>query len=234
MHLALKGGLPSHHHLLPFCSLYLFAFSLNTWQSCAERSFGLNLHPRREDGVTMPSFLTKVFGRKKDDKPSSTSHANKRASNGSLLEGKYESVSPTVSPSAANFADASRGHKDNAAAPGSPLALFRSRSRNPSDQPRASSVSSAPPPHLTLNLPVPKEEKSRALGVVFEADPDNLSTLSDAVVGERRLSPLETLLLVKACSEAIVNSGGEWRIWSRLRQPRSATLAPPYHSASVS
>ena len=61
---------------------------------------------------------------------------------------------------------------------------------------------------LTLNLPVPKEQRSRALGVVFEADPNDTTTLPDNVIGERRLTPLETLVLVKACSQAIVNHGG--------------------------
>ena len=63
-------------------------------------------------------------------------------------------------------------------------------------------------PHLTLNLPVPKEQRSRALGVVFEADPNDIATLPDDVIGAKRLSPLEALLLVKACSSAIVNHGG--------------------------
>ena len=82
----------------------------------------------------MPSFLNKVFGRKKDDKspssPTSSSHkdATKRHSNASLLEGKYEAVSPSVSPSAAKFANSTQQQskeKDSG-----PLAMFRTRSRN--------------------------------------------------------------------------------------------------------
>lgn len=154
----------------------------------------------------MPSFLTKVFGRKKDDKLASSppSHASKRHSNASLLEGKYEAVSPNVSPSAARFTEAAQQPRDKDS---NPLSLFRSRSRNPSDQPRPSTAGSTTAPLLTLNLPVPKEEKSRALGVVFEADPDNISSLSDPAIGERRLNPLEALLLVKACAEAIEHTG---------------------------
>ena len=77
------------------------------------------------------------------------------------------------------------------------------------DQPRSSSVNSTPAPLLTLNLPVPKEEKSRALGVVFEADPEKISPLSETAIGERKLNPLEALVLVKACSENIIQHGGE-------------------------
>ena len=51
----------------------------------------------------MPSILSKVFGRKKDH-GESRSHA--RQSRTSLLDGKFERVSPTVSPSVENFPDA--------------------------------------------------------------------------------------------------------------------------------
>ena len=156
----------------------------------------------------MPSFLTKVFGRKKDEKDiASTPPNTKRLSQPSLLEGKYEAVSPSVSPSAQHFPDAPTTQP--APVKESPLALFRSRSRT-LDKQQPSNASSVPVPHLTLNLPVPKEEKSRALGVVFEADPESSSLLTDEVIGDRRLSPLETLLLVKACSSAIVERGGEY------------------------
>lgn len=159
----------------------------------------------------MSSFLNKVFGRKKDDKPGSPrAHPNKRHSNASLLEGRYEAVSPSISPSADKFAERAQQAKDKDGAPSNPLSLFRSRSKNLTDPTRSSSTPSLATPHLTLNLPVPKEEKSRALGVVFEADPDNISTLPEIVLGERRLNPLETLLLVKACSDHIAQHGGEF------------------------
>lgn len=155
----------------------------------------------------MPSFLTKVFGRKKDEKETASPTTQpKRLSHPSLLEGKYEAVSPSISPSATHFTDVSS--QQHAPAKESPLSLFRSRSRVP-DQSRPSTVTPRPAPHLTLNLPVPKEEKSRALGVVFEADPENISSLSEEIIGERRLNPLEGLLLVKACSTAIIDRGGE-------------------------
>lgn len=164
----------------------------------------------------MPSFLSKVFARKKDEEKSSRS--GKRSSVASLLEGKFEAVSPTISPSATNFAESASRSKEKEKAKehdkdvgkDTGFSLFRSRSRPVSPLPE--SPKSIPEvPRLTLNLPVPKEERSRALGVVFEADPDDRSTLPDALIGERRLSPLEALLLVKACSGAIVEHGGEQR-----------------------
>jgi hypothetical protein len=157
----------------------------------------------------MPSFLTKVFGRKKDDRDvASPPTTNKRLSQPSL-EGKSATTSPTVSPSASNFPDAksqpSTSVKEN------PLSLFRSRSRNP-EQSRTSNVASAPVPHLTLNLPAAKEEQTPALGIVFEADQEGTSTVTDQVIGDRRLSPEETLSLVKACSSAIIDRGGEFGV----------------------
>ncbi|OBZ74292.1 hypothetical protein A0H81_05232 [Grifola frondosa] len=85
----------------------------------------------------MPAFLSKVFTRKKEKES-----ANKRSSISSLLEGKFEAVSPTISPSATNFAESAQQPKE------------KERARKPIPD----------TPHLTLNLPVPKEERSRALG----------------------------------------------------------------------
>jgi hypothetical protein len=48
----------------------------------------------------MPSFLSKVFGKKKDGSPALSPRAS---TSGSLLDGKYEAVSPTISPSASRF-----------------------------------------------------------------------------------------------------------------------------------
>ena len=149
----------------------------------------------------MPSFLTKVFARKRSDGKDAT-RASKRSSDQSLLEGKFEAISPTVSPSATHFPELGDKGKEKDL----PFALFRpkSRAQSPSPRPRKRD---ADIPHLTLNLPVPKEEQSRALGAAFEADTTGQS-LSDHVIKERRLSPLETLLLVSACSKAITERGG--------------------------
>ncbi|KAI0668963.1 hypothetical protein C8Q78DRAFT_1193932 [Trametes maxima] len=155
----------------------------------------------------MAGFLSKVFPRKKEK------DANKRSSVSSLLEGKFEAVSPTVSPSAAKFEEASqkpsdRGReKEKEKEKESSFSLFRPKSR-PLSPPPDTRKTVLDTPHLTLNLPVPKEERSRALGVVFEADPEDRTTLPDSVIGERRLNPLETLLLVKSTSAAIISNGG--------------------------
>ena len=159
----------------------------------------------------MAAFLSKVFPRKKEK------DANKRASVSSLLEGKFEAVSPTVSPSAAKFEETSQNLKERGRdkqkekEKDGGFSLFRSKSR-PLSPVADTRKTVSDTPHLTLNLPVPKEERSRALGVVFEADPENRSALPDNVIGERRLNPLEALLLVKACSAAIVANGGELRL----------------------
>lgn len=160
----------------------------------------------------MAAFLSKVFPRKKDKDVS-----NKRNSSSSLLEGKFEAVSPTVSPSAAHFADSGQQATQQSTERGrekdkekeSAFSLFRPKSR-PLSPPPDTRKTVYDAPHLTLNLPVPKEERSRALGVVFEADPNDTSFLPDNVIGERRLNPLETLLLVKACSSAIIDHAGEY------------------------
>ena len=159
----------------------------------------------------MTSFLSKVFGRKKDEKEDSNNL--KPTSTGPLLDGKFEAVSPTISPTASKFAETQqRQAKEKEKDVG--FSLFRPKSRtSPKRGHSPKALSSAP--HLTLNLPVPKgEDKSRALDVVFEADPNDRTILSESVIGERRLNPLETLLLVKACATAIVERGGKLWIFS--------------------
>lgn len=130
---------------------------------------------------------------------------NKRTSVASLLEGKFEAVSPPVCPEANTFVQTAQQPKEKEKDTG--FSLFKVKSR-PTSPPLEATKQHVPVPRLTLNLPVPKEERSRALGVVFEGDPNDASTLPDNVIGERRLNPLETLLLVKACSAAIVERGG--------------------------
>ncbi|KAI8992833.1 hypothetical protein BD414DRAFT_458132 [Trametes punicea] len=155
----------------------------------------------------MAAFLSKVFPRKKEKE------TNKRSSVSSLLEGKFEAVSPTVSPTAAKFEENAQKQKERGREKekekdkDAGFSLFRPKSRPLSPAADARKTASDAP-HLTLNLPVPKEERSRALGVVFEADSEDRSVLPDDVIGERRLNPLEALLLVKACSSAIIANGG--------------------------
>ncbi|KAI0689010.1 hypothetical protein BC835DRAFT_1308560 [Cytidiella melzeri] len=154
----------------------------------------------------MPSFFSKVFGRKKDEKDSTSPTSptvEKRSSAPTLLDGKYEAVSPpNVSPSTAHFSDNARLPQGQSK--DSPLGLFRTKSKNV-DNSRRSTALETPPPHLTLNLPVQKEQSNRALDVVFESGSEESGGLT---AGEQRLSPAETLTLVQACSKAIIEHGG--------------------------
>ncbi|KAG5642658.1 hypothetical protein DXG03_002370 [Asterophora parasitica] len=150
----------------------------------------------------MPSFLSKVFGRKKDDKESPRSPG--RVSDPELLDGKFESVSPSATkfPEVANGKGEGKDKEKDAS-----FTLFRAK--YPTASPDTNEKHAALP-LLSLNLPGPKDNSAaRALGAVFEADPDATILLSDAVIGSRRLSPLETLILVKACSQAITARGLE-------------------------
>lgn len=163
----------------------------------------------------MPSFLSKVFGRKKDERdtasPTSPS-TEKRSSAPTLLEGKYEAVSPNVSPSASHFPDSGRLNVNQPK--DSPLGLFRPKSKNV-DQPRKSAAKASPAPTLTLNLPARKEANARALDVVFESVPEEASESS---AGERRLNPQETLSLVEACAKAIIEHGGAFYTFIAFQQ----------------
>ena len=154
----------------------------------------------------MPSILSRLLGRKKSQEPESS--ADKPGYPTPLLEGKFEAVSPTVSPSAAFFTDSGAAEirgAERSKDKESSFNLFRARSRPSSDLP---AVEKAVPdvPHLSLNLPLTKE-RGRALDVVFESDPDALALLNDATIRERRLTPYEALSLVRACSQVILERG---------------------------
>lgn len=168
-----------------------------------------------ESDRAMPSFLSKVFGRKKDEKETLASQG--RASDPSLLEGKFEHVSPNVSPTIAicpegaganGNGNGSAKEKDKDKDVG--FALFKSKSRTLSSAPSIAAPSSSKSslPLLSLDLPAPKEAAgSRTLDVVFESDPDAHILLSDDVIGQRRLKPSEVQLLVQICSQAIMARG---------------------------
>ncbi|TFY79394.1 hypothetical protein EWM64_g4618, partial [Hericium alpestre] len=162
----------------------------------------------------MHAILSKVFGRKKAEdkdgrKDKDARKAKRSSTSGSLLEGKFEAVPPITSPSAAHFPENQPQTSPKGKDTSTGFVLFRPKSRPASPPLPAVQKRSADVPHLSLNLPVPKEQRSRALGVVFEADPDALALLDESVIGERRLSPLETLVLVRACSQVIVERGLE-------------------------
>lgn len=147
----------------------------------------------------MPSFLSKVFGRKKDDSKTDAHLKNRPSSDASLLEGKFEAVPQVLTPSTPRFdlpeVPTNEKEKDG-------FGLFKNKSiRTPPDHSVAQGK--ATDYHLSLNLPGPKEESSRALGVVFEADPDAQLLLPESVIAEKRLNPLEAFLLVQACSQTI-------------------------------
>ena len=153
----------------------------------------------------MPSFLSKLLGRKKVQEPEPS--PDKRDSP-TLLEGKFEAVSPTVSPSAAHFTDPGvaqiRGH-DKAKDKESPFNLLRYKSRPSSDSPTPEKPF-ADVPHLSLTLPVTRD-RGGALDVVFEPVHESVALLNQAAIGERRLSPGEAIFLVRACSQVIIERG---------------------------
>jgi hypothetical protein len=156
----------------------------------------------------MPSFLSKVFNRKKQEGPDDSRHS----SDPGLLEGKFEAVSPTVSPTAAHFPEPFGKEREKE----KDGVFGLSRSKHAPSSPNRSHGRLDDLPHLTLNLPGPKDDNNaRALGVVFEADPELRVLLSDAEIAEKTLSPLETLILVKACSHTITERG---------------TIPPPSHA----
>jgi hypothetical protein len=128
----------------------------------------------------MPSFLSKVFGRKKDESPPGR---QRRTSQPSLLDGKYEAVSPTVSPSATRFPELSQKNGDSSNGYG-----------------RGQRA-----PHLSLHLPGRNERA--VLEDVFEGDVPKDVMLSDEVIGARRLSVDELLPLVQACTKHISEKG---------------------------
>ncbi|KAF8213419.1 hypothetical protein K438DRAFT_1092588 [Mycena galopus ATCC 62051] len=139
----------------------------------------------------MPSFLSKVFGRKKDDSLKTDAPKKRPSSDASLLEGKFEAVPKVFTPATPTFnIPATNGNEKE-----------RDSSRSTGNRDLGY--------HLSLHLPEPKEESTRALGVVFEADPDAQVLLPESVIAERRLSPLETFLLVQACSQVITSRGLE-------------------------
>lgn len=150
----------------------------------------------------MPSFLSKVFGRKKDDKESPRSPG--RVSDPDLLDGKFESVSPSATkfPEVVNGKDQAGQLKEKDAS----FTLFRAKSPTASPTEKRK----AEVPHLSLNLHDPLDDPaSRTLGAVFGTDLNVQVVLSDSTIDNRRLSPLETLALVQACSQVITARGLE-------------------------
>jgi hypothetical protein len=154
----------------------------------------------------MPSIISRLLGRKKVQEPESS--LNEPGHPTSLLDGKFEAVSPNVSPSAAHFTDPGAAQIRGIDKPKdkeSPFYLFRARSRPSSD---LSTAEKTVPdvPHLSLNLPVTKD-RGRALGAVFESVSEPYALLHDTAIGDSYLTPHQALCLVRACSQVIIERG---------------------------
>lgn len=140
----------------------------------------------------MHAFLSKIFGRKKDDKKDEETSPT-ALSPTQLLDGKFEAVSPTVSPSAAKFLelDQTTSERDNGAS------SAKATTRPTSVEGKSSKLDTLP--HLSLNF-----GETRTDGFLLD---DEIQGLSDNLIGERRLNPLEALLLIRSCSQAITAHG---------------------------
>lgn len=134
----------------------------------------------------MPSFLSRVFGGKKDD----DKKERRLSAPSTLLEGKFEAVSPSVSPSAHNFTvPLPEKEKDKG--------LLRTFSRaQDKDKDKATDL----PPHLSLNL---SDTRNLAtLDEVFRG-----AVLSDDELRDKTLSVNDCLALVKVCAAVIALHG---------------------------
>ncbi|KAL5498259.1 hypothetical protein ACEPAH_2399 [Sanghuangporus vaninii] len=168
----------------------------------------------------MAPFFSKVFARGKEKEkekgkdglkePSSPSAKQakrfSRTSATSLLEGKFEAVSPSVSPTAEKYGEVDqttpKKDKDKERSAG----LFRPKSRTTSGSDALRKQEEVPQLKLDLNLPSPKlDPKKRNLSIVYEGD----AVLDDDVIGEKRLSPAEALKLMRACSSVLTSRGLE-------------------------
>lgn len=140
----------------------------------------------------MPSFLTslKVFGRKNESPVTS----------GELLGGKFEAISPNVSPSAAHYLELQPDHGDLDKDFTIPFFRTKSRPSSPEAKPKRL-FESLPPLSLDFN---DLKDKSAYNGYIFE---ESDAVFSDDLLAQRRLNPTEALLLIRACSKAIISRG---------------------------
>ena len=155
----------------------------------------------------MYAFLSKVFGRKKDDKDASSS-TQPVLGPGELLGGRFEAVSANVSPTSQfveldpnNINEAKDKEKEKEKDVGFSFFKGKWRPASPDVKPtRKLDIL----PHLSLNFQEPKAELATpSMGLLFTTD----QILSNADIGQRRLNPSEALILVQACSRAIVARG---------------------------
>ena len=152
----------------------------------------------------MYAFLSKVFGRKKDDRDASSS-SQPVLGPGELLGGRFEAVSANVSPSSQcveldpNINEAKDKEKEKEKDVGFYFFKGKWRPASPDVKPTRKLDML---PHLSLNFQDPKTEPATPF-LLFTTD----QILSDAEIGRRRLNPSEALVLVQACSRAIVARG---------------------------
>lgn len=176
----------------------------------------------------MHSFLSKVFGRKKEDKETSPTTLRP----GELLDGKFEAVSPNVSPGAANFLELDNqvnGESSRDKEKDVVLSLFRAKSRPSPPQIRGRKPDTLP--SLSLDFSTINGD-SNVLTL-------EQTILSDAIIGRRRLNPMEAIVLIRACSQAIVSQGKylvfSYHYISNFIEPGLETLGimhPHWYSAS--
>ena len=159
----------------------------------------------------MYAFLSKVFGRKKDDKDASSSSQVSQPvlGPGELLGGRFEAVSANVSPSSQfleldpNVNEAKDKDKEKERDKDIGFSFFKGKWRPASPDVKPTRKLDILP-HLSLNFQEPKAEPATpSLDLLFTTD----QILSDADIGQRRLNPSEALILVQACSRAIVARG---------------------------
>ncbi|KAL5478858.1 hypothetical protein ACEPAI_2135 [Sanghuangporus weigelae] len=168
----------------------------------------------------MPPFFSKVFARGKEKEkekgkdglkePSSPSAKQakrfSRTSATSLLEGKFEAVSPSISPTAEKYGEVDQTTPKKDKEKERSAGLFRPKSRTMSGSDASRKQEEVPQLKLDLNLPNPKlDSKKRNLSIVYEGD----AVLNDDVIGEKRLSPAEALKLMRACSSVLTSRGLE-------------------------
>ena len=152
----------------------------------------------------MYAFLSKVFGRKKDDRDASSS-SQPVLGPGELLGGRFEAVSANVSPSSQcveldpNINEVKDKEKEKEKDVGFSFFKGKWRPASPDVKPTRKLDML---PHLSLNFQDPKTEPATPF-LLFTTD----QILSDAEIGRRRLNPSEALVLVQACSRAIVARG---------------------------
>jgi hypothetical protein len=154
----------------------------------------------------MYAFLSKVFGRKKDDRDASSS-SQPVLGPGELLGGRFEAVSVNVSPSSQcveldpntiiNEAKDKEKEKDKDVG----FSFFKGKWRPASPNVKPTRKLDMLP-HLSLSFQEPKAEPVTPC-LLFTTD----QILSDADIGQRRLNPSEALILIQACSRGIVARG---------------------------